>query len=153
MKLSVRDISEIVAVCSVIVSLIFIGLEFRQNTIAMRASAYQELGLATANILFSQSLDPEILSGYGAGNEGLEEFQALPTDLAVRTRQSMRGTLRVYETIYLQVQLGLLEPEALDYLGWGTYKNNAWLKNLWPILNYDMSDEFIQHIEDSWVTD
>lgn len=153
MKLSARDIGEITAVISVVLSLIFIGLEFRQNRIAMRAAAYQELGLATADILFSQSEDPEILSGYGAGSQGLEQFQALPSVQALRARQSMRGTLRVYETIYLQVELGLLEPDALDYLGWGAYKNNPWLKNLWPILNFDLSKNFKQHIEDSWVTE
>ena len=125
MKLSVRDISEIVAVVSVVLSLVFIGLEFRQNRIAVRAAAYQELGLATADILFNQSTDPDILTGYSAGNQGIEQFQALSSNQAARNRQSMRGTLRVYETIYLQVELGLLEPEALDYMGWGSYKSNA----------------------------
>lgn len=50
MKLENRQIVEIFGVLAVVISLIFVGLELRQSTIASRAAAYQEIGLATSEL-------------------------------------------------------------------------------------------------------
>ena len=45
---SVREVGEAIALLGVIASLVFVGLELRENRIAARAAAYQELGIAVA---------------------------------------------------------------------------------------------------------
>ncbi len=47
-KRSIRDVGEAVALLGVIASLVFVGLEIRENRIAARAAAYRELGIAVA---------------------------------------------------------------------------------------------------------
>ena len=41
-NISARDVGEIIAVTCLVLSLIFVGLELRQSTIASRAAAFQE---------------------------------------------------------------------------------------------------------------
>ena len=150
MKLTIRDVAEIVAIISVVLSLIFIGLEFRQNTIAMRAAAYQELGIATASTLFDLAHSPTLNLGLGYAAEGYDKFQTLPEEDRASTYQFMRGSLRMYETVFLQVELGLLDEAALDYLGWENYRNNTWLENMWPQLRHEIPEAMAIFIENGW---
>jgi len=56
-KLSARAVGEIVAVISVVLSLLFVGLQLRQSTAATQAAAYQELGIATSEMLMTCPAD------------------------------------------------------------------------------------------------
>ncbi len=62
-KLSLRGIGEAIAVIGVIGSLIFVGLEVRQNTIQSRAEAYQSIGLATSLDWIAVSMDRDLAAG------------------------------------------------------------------------------------------
>ena len=46
--MSTKAIGETLAALSVVASLIFVGYEIRQNTVAARAAAYQAIGIASA---------------------------------------------------------------------------------------------------------
>src|SRR5688500_13996652 len=52
------SVIEIVGFVGVIGSLIFVGIQIRQNTIASRANAYQQMGAAVADIWFSTAQEP-----------------------------------------------------------------------------------------------
>ncbi len=47
-RLSAREIGEVVAILGVVLSLLFVGLQLRQNALVSRTSAYQDLGIAMA---------------------------------------------------------------------------------------------------------
>ena len=89
-KISFRDVAEIIAVVSVIISLIFIGLEFRQNTIATRAAAYQELGMGVADVLFDLSDRPQVNRGMIYATQSLEKFASLSEEDQTRTIQFIK---------------------------------------------------------------
>ena len=55
-----KTILELIGAGAVVLGLIFVGLELRQSTIAARAAAYQELGIATADIWYLQSTHREL---------------------------------------------------------------------------------------------
>ena len=150
-KISTRALGEIIAVASVVLSLLFVGLQFRQSTIASKAAAYQELGIATAELLQSLSangeLDSIINQAALSGSDGISSMSQ--SDLW-RAKDWTAGTLRLYETVYLQVQQGLLETDALDYLGWAGFREGSLLKNMWPYVKDEAPPEFADYIEASW---
>ena len=152
-KTSTRTFGEIVAVGSVVLSLIFVGLEFRQSAIASRAEAFQELGIATSNLLVIASADDELREALNRASSGEESISSMSEEELWRATQWAQGTLRLYETVYLQVELGLLEPEALNYLGFEGYRQLPWLKNLWPKLTPFLSSSFREYVETSWEQD
>ena len=100
--------------------LIFVGLEIRQNNRLAQASAYQEIGFATAQSWYDVSQDPDfdriyLRHFYSGWNWWADQD---PRDVE-RLMTLGIGHLRQYETLYLQVDLGLLDKAALERLGWG----------------------------------
>ncbi|MEM7504655.1 MAG: hypothetical protein AAF417_21655 [Pseudomonadota bacterium] len=124
---------ELVGIFSILVSLIFVGIELRNSNIQARAAAFQAIGIATAeyhqtmddrlNLLFDQASDLEALKTWSYADW-----------LAADRR--LRADFRLFETALLQVQQGLLDEEALANLGFAAFEEN-WLgvpgaACLWP---------------------
>ena len=59
-KVSVRTLGDFLAILGVMLSLTLVGLELRQSTIASRAAAYQQLGVATAETWHSQTSNRDL---------------------------------------------------------------------------------------------
>ena len=59
MKISQTRLFEFIGVLAVMLSLIFVGLEFQQSTWVSQASAYQKIGIATAESIFLLATDNE----------------------------------------------------------------------------------------------
>ena len=149
-KLSARAVGEIVAVISVVLSLVFVGLQLRQSTAATQAAAYQELGIATSDMLFDLSSRSELLANMALSGRDIESLESLSSADLAELRMFVQGILRLYETAYLQVETGILAPDSLDYLGWENYRNSSSLKNLWPSLRQSLNPIFAEYIENSW---
>lgn len=60
------------------------------------------------------------------------------------------GYLRQYETIYLQVDLGLLDEVAMDRLGWGLVRDIPALHHLWPHLGHVVDPVFAKYVTKNW---
>ena len=109
---------ELIGIFSILVSLIFVGIELRNSNIQARAAAFQAIGIATAeyhqtmddrlNLLFDQASDVEALKGWSYADW-----------LAADRR--LRADFRLFETALLQVEQGLLEEEALVNLGFAAF--------------------------------
>ena len=59
-KTTVRHVGEAAAALGVVASLVFVGLELRDNARAARAAAYQEIGLAAADTWLMKATDREL---------------------------------------------------------------------------------------------
>ena len=131
-----KNIIEIVGIFGVLVSLVFVGLELRDSNVQARAAAYQAIGIATSefhqtmddrlNLLFEQAFDAQALASWTF------------SDWLAADRR-LRADLRLYETILLQVEQGLLDEAAIDNLGFSGFAEN-WLAVpgaacLWPRLS------------------
>jgi len=108
MKLDNRQIVEIVGMLAVVISLLFVGLELRQSTIASRAAAYQEIGLATSGLWYQLANNRELNDLFLKIVNGTEDDYR---DLNDSDRQLLIsltiGSQRQFETIYLKVSKGL----------------------------------------------
>ena len=58
--MSKKAIPETLAALGVIASLVFVGLEVRQNTVSARAAAYQDMGSRISDIWLLGAQDPEL---------------------------------------------------------------------------------------------
>ena len=102
--------TEVVGVLGVIASLVFVGVEIRQNTQAVRGATYQSLTESSMDLLFRVADDPEVgaqIDAWGAGAE---------LDPVVRSKIEALVTayLRHLENAYYQMEEGTLRPEFLE---------------------------------------
>ena len=148
--MSKKAIKEFLGFAGVVASLIFVGLQVRQNTVAARAAAYQALGEGVSEYWSQISQDPEqallILRFFREENA---EFTPAEEAMLVA---SYVAALRRQEAVWRQVELGLLGPEVLEHLG-NNAPNGAGsagnMARLWPTVAPMMSADFRAHIEEA----
>jgi hypothetical protein len=136
------------AVAGVIISMAFVGMQIQESNIQARAAAYQAIGISTAefhrgfdvrmNRLATESAYPEAVKRWT-----LEDWE--------RMERIYTADLRMLETILLQVEQGLLPPDATARLGynWGPVLSNPAMACLWPELRTQAGPSVRKFIEDS----
>jgi hypothetical protein len=104
---------EIVGIVAVVLSLIFVGLELRQNTAALSAQPLADLNLA-ANADFHLAAENVDLAGLNVrGREGIEGFSAIELE---RYRSSWYSTFNTYEAAFPFHQKAIISDR--DYETW-----------------------------------
>lgn len=104
---------EAVAAIGVILSLVFVALELRQNTKAIQATVRNDLASASREWTLATATSPELAEAevrWVAGDEMTEAQLTMVRQLAI-------GLLRNVENVYLQVQNGSVDESAL--VGYG----------------------------------
>jgi hypothetical protein len=107
---SLANIAEVIGSIGVIISLVFVGLQIRKNTIASESATYQASVGYDIQMLMALSSDPEqakIFNSY----TWVAEATNLSDDDIVRAEYQMTALLRHLENLYLQHKLGMLSDE------------------------------------------
>jgi hypothetical protein len=139
------NLIEVLGLIAVAVSLVFVGLEIRQNTIASRAAAYQEHGSHLSNQWLALAQDPALTRLLLANEDSWEELTGV--EKAQLTNMWI-AILRNYETILLQVEEGLLDQGAMDKLGWGeAFDPGCQAQMLWPGIVENLNPHLREHLE------
>ena len=107
------SIAEIAAAASIVISLIFVGLQIREGTKATQAATQQQ-GLGyELEILFRQTeLSDEEVILLGEMTQGLD-FTDVPRP-ELNARSIYIAALRLWEDLYLQHQAGTLSDAAWE---------------------------------------
>jgi hypothetical protein len=142
------NLIEVLGLVAVAVSLVFVGLEVRQNTIASRASAYQEHGSHLSNQWLALAQDQTLTRLFLANEDNWDELTEVEkTQLAY----IWIAIFRNYETILLQVEEGLLDQGAMDRLGWGEAFNPGYqVQMLWPDIVKNLNPHVREHLEEKF---
>jgi len=123
-------------------------MQLRQSNIQARAAAYQAIGIATSE--FHRSFTPRMNRLMTESNypEAVERWTLEDWETAERI---FAADLRMLETILLQVEQGLLPPDATARLGynWGPILSNPAMACLWPDLRVHVGPSVRKFIEDS----
>jgi len=138
------DVLEIVGIIMVVLSLIFVGYEIRQNTIAARATAYQAIGIAGAATLDSWAHDEQL---WRLQRKKPEYMNA---DDWERFALKMKVFARLGETVHLQVEQGLLPPDAMErlgYRGWVEFLKYPKTACIWPLIRLEVGTSFREFVE------
>jgi hypothetical protein len=104
-------ISQIVAVIAIFASLIFVGLQVRQNTKALKATSHHAVTDSFNAINNMIANDPKVARRWRlalAGAEGLDE------DERASGHMMMLAYMRIFETLYYQYNNGTLDKKLFD---------------------------------------
>ena len=116
-------IAEIISSVAVVVSLIYVSVQVRQNTRALRATTYNAVTANSVAILAPMHTHPEF-------TEYLVRVQSDPESATpaekLRFHITMLSAYRHWDNLYYQFRNGMLEPEM-----WQSYDRTmtSWLAN------------------------
>jgi hypothetical protein len=134
-----ETIREVVGFLGVTASLVFVGYEVKQNTVATRAAAYQDMGTAISEVWLQTAQDTvrakSTVSGLGGAELGGYEAQMLSQRIAA---------YRQYEVVWRQVELGILDEDVLYYFGWDP---SELAEEDWDLILPFMSEDFAEYLE------
>jgi hypothetical protein len=139
-------ISQIVAVVGIFASLIFVGLQIRQNTKAIKATSHHAITdsfNAINNLILSDPKVARIMRLTLAGSEAFDE------DERISANYMLLANMRIFETLYYQYKNGTLDKKLFD----AELKTLKWVVTLpgflawWPVNPISLSDEFRAFID------
>ena len=134
--------AEFAGVVAVVASLIFVGLELRQNTNAVEAATIENLTNQSHDFFLLMASSPDLSRIYDAGTEDLSNLDA--TELAQYMWIQNARYLR-YQTAFLQWRRGTLGDE--DWLFYRRFACGLPEGNFWPRLRPDFLPAFVEYVE------
>ena len=111
-----RTFREGLAATGVILSLVFVGAEIRQNTVATRGATLTDLASGSREWLMAIASNPDLASAWRRWKLG-EELNPDETEMAALVLNTL---LRNVENVFLQVEAGAVNESALISYGFGT---------------------------------
>ena len=145
-----KEIIEILGLVAIIGSLIFVGIEIRQNSLAVRGATHQSISEQVTKLymhvatnerlskLVSQMLDSDT-SNHNFRNQ-LNAADELSLDFIVLTG------LRRIENIYLQESDGILSDKAFERIGLEFYQT-TFSRETWEKYKTGFDKNFIDFFE------
>ena len=97
------------AAVAVVISLVFVGLEIRENTVASQAVTYQEAIAFDFNFLTNLGSDPNIARVFYTFRDNPD---ALTGDELLQGQALISAVIRHLENLYLQNQAGMLSDDG-----------------------------------------
>ncbi len=150
--MNLKSIGQLAAASTVVVSLLLVAYELRQNRIIAQIAAYQSFVEGISQNDHFVASDPIVTPLIVRVNGG-----ALPQDFTTeenfRLRSTYTGLLRLWEGLDRSVRAGILTEADLRQLGQGGAFANPYFRELWPDLREAFSGEFVESFEKlEWVT-
>ena len=118
-----RNTLELVGFVSVIASLIFVGMEIRQNTTAVRGATNQAISDQATELYLAIATDRNLASLTVKLYDGVSRKDFDPIDDMQLFLTVMTGLRRV-ENIFLQLEDNILDERAFDRIGLSFYRSN-----------------------------
>jgi hypothetical protein len=135
--------SQIVAVVGIFASLIFVGLQVRQNTKAIRATSHHAVTDSFNAINNMMANDPAFARRWRLGMAGAEE---LSDDERTSFSFMSLAYMRIFETLYYQYNNGTLDKKLFDAelqtLKWSFTKQHPGFLAWWATNPISLSAEF-----------
>ena len=143
-------VGRLLASLGVIASLVFVGLELRQNTAAVRAETRQGLADRNAETIYSVAENPELARAWVLRwQRDSLAAQALTMVDSAQANWAMWGMLRMVEHAYLQVVEGALPESSLN--GYGFRANNNFqteqFASFWRGVRHRFDARFVAALE------
>ncbi len=147
-------VAELVAAVAVVLSLVYVARQIRQNTVALRSQVNQSLARNSLDLSLELSRPPlasvVVKAASEVGGPVAEvgaEYGLDPVE-TVQIVGYFTASLRQLENRYRQVELGLLDTTALEQLG-GRAGYYRWpvFQSLWPFMRPGVPTDFAEFVE------
>ena len=140
------QVAEIVAAVAVVVSLVYVGMEVRSNTAAVRGSAMQAIATTDADALMTIAADEDLSEIVRIGHSN-------PSDLseadAFRYHTFMRQFWLSFQNIFQQSELDLVDQSV-----WQSYLSvicgmwsHAGVRETWSHHAEILEDKFVRAVQ------
>jgi hypothetical protein len=146
-----RIMVEILAGVGVVASLIFVGLELRQNTVTVRAQTRQGLAAQNTELLALIAGNPELARAWDVRWEpfGPRPNEVLTLADSAQARLALVGLIRLVENVYLQVLEGVVDESVLNTYGFRDTPvfRATKFREYWPSLRARFDTRFVAAFE------
>jgi hypothetical protein len=115
MKQKGIPLRELISTLAVVASLVFVGLEIRQNTAAQRSQTRQAISDAAYDSFTRLAESPDLAAAFNSVF-GADTTSLSATDSS-RAEYLMLGALRRMENVYLQHREGVFDDDILETYG------------------------------------
>lgn len=137
---------EVAAAFGVILSLLFVGFEVRQNTIAVRGQTREALAADVQNWIMAMATDEE-LSELTHRVFTLNEEVSAPD--SARLFMAIFALVRHHENVFLQIREGALGESGFQSYGWSenTYYEHPFFVDRWLTVRHRFHPAFVEAFE------
>jgi hypothetical protein len=143
-----KVVREVAAALGVVLGLVFVGVEIRANTAAIRGETLQGISDQSMNLQMQFATDPDLvrLMPQVIGDS------ILPSDLdnqdQYRVLVAYLSIIRVAENRFQQASLGTVpEDDPGQFGGASVLYTTPYLKALWPMIRMNFAPEFLEYFE------
>ena len=141
-----REVLEIFGILGVIGSLVFVGIEVRQNTAEIRGSTHQSVSEQINELYLTIAEDERLSKLVSEMMENSDLRKNLsPSDQISLDFVILTGLRRV-ENIYLQYLDGILSGDAFDRIGMNFYRRQ-YAKETWERYKGGFDSNFVAFFE------
>ena len=143
--------AELVTTVGVLVSLVFVGLEIRQNTAVARSQARTDLATLNQDWLMGMASDPALFRSFQA--RWLDEPDAQLTPLEQQQAfLAMVAVVRRLENAYLFYEENLIPEEALGSYGMRSpwFDLAPFREDFWPGIRDTFDPGFVAFANRTW---
>lgn len=146
-----RNWFEWIGAISVVASLIFVGLEVRQNTAAVRGATYQSIADSSQEQVQWWASNEELLQHEVRIDEGALPGDFTPVENLV-IQSTFVMTIRRIENIYVQVREGLVEQDAvLRFRPSRDYFKTPYFLEFWAAWRAEIEPNFRAYFEQEFM--
>ena len=144
-----KDIYEFIGMAAIVLSLVFVIYEVRQNTAAVRSSVIQSVSDQSIHAITIGIENPELLIALDAAIEGTADDQQLRQ---INTYYAL--LLRVQKNRFLQAEIGAIDLEVVLRIGAkSTVYDTVAFRRYWDTVKSNQPEDFRQFMEDEVFSD
>ena len=144
--MSNKYIFEIGGAIGLIGSLIFVGIEIRQNTTAVRGATQQAVSSQVAEMYRIGAENERMANLVSKAFQDISKTDISEGDYVSLWMYQMMGFRRI-ENIYLQYKNGLLTKDAFSRIGMGIYRTKI-VREIWDERRGDFEPDFAEFFEE-----
>ena len=151
LKLNWQTIGQFIAAASIVLSLVFVGYEIRQNSAVSRMTAYQNWQTGARDVATMMITDPLLIPLLVKLSNGSTEEDFDQAEL-MRIQGFFLLGIRSFEDVYRSVSAGILPNEALNVIlsnSGGGWTQSALYRKIWDNnIRSSVSQEFATFFEE-----
>ena len=133
-----------VAALSIVLSLLLVAYEIRQNTRVATASAIQEVASLTFEYFLAAATDPEMAPLLLKVSEGAVHSDFTPSENARVAFYFLAG-LNITENRFRQGELGVIPSDSLFAAGSGALRS-PYFREMWPEIRDERAPDFVEYM-------
>jgi hypothetical protein len=143
----VGALGELLGAVAVVASLIYVGRQINQNTTVAKAEAYRDISLRYSQVAV-EWVDPAFLPVYRRIFDGASGDDLSPEE-RLQAAGYIESVLRLYETVFRQVESGVLDEGAFQNLGELMFTLPIFTE-VWAVLRGEFDTAFVEFLEDRY---